>query len=186
MQHRGKVSTSEESWRTWIRDNIRTAHPLLWIVENSLACAPRPLRYHPDFGGRVLLILGDAAPALRHWLESLRTIGIGTIVVLSTHGEMKRYSSVVVPEPDLLSLYRSFGFLVHHHPVEDPAHAALSARLGILDQMEKLKPLVLAEYQQRTGAMLIHCSGGMDRTAPIAAFIASRSVGQYPTSKRKG
>jgi protein tyrosine/serine phosphatase len=52
--------------------------------------------------------------------------------------------------------------------------------------MEKLKPLVLAEYQQRTGAMLIHCSGGMDRTAPIAAFIASRSVGQYPTSKRKG
>lgn len=171
MQHKGKVSASEESWRTWIRGNIRSAHPLLWIVESSLACSPRPLRYHHQFGGRVLLILGDAAPALRHWLESLRTIGIGTIVVLATHGEMKRYSSAVAPELNLLSLYRSFGFLVHHHPVEDPAHAAPSARLGILDQMEKLKPVVLAEYQQRTGAMLIHCSGGMDRTAPIAAFI---------------
>jgi hypothetical protein len=133
-----------------------------------------------------MLILGEAAQALHQWLDSLRTIGIGTIVVLATHGEMKRYSSVVTPQPDLLSLYRSLGFLVHHHPVEDPAHAAPSARLGILDQMEKLKPVVLAEYQRRIGAMLIHCSGGMDRSAPIAAFIASRSADQYPTSKRKG
>jgi protein-tyrosine phosphatase len=28
--------------------------------------------------------------------------------------------------------------------------------------------------------MLVHCSGGMDRTAPIVAFIASKSVGACP------
>ncbi len=171
---------SEADWRTWIRNNVQAANPLLWIVENSLACAPRPLRYHPKFGGRVPLIPREAAPALREWLDSLKAHGIGTIVALATPGEMKRYSSVIAPQPDLISLYRSLGFLVHHHPVEDPAHVAASAKAGILDQMEALKPTILAEYQERTGGMLIHCSGGMDRTAPIAAFVASESVGACP------
>jgi hypothetical protein len=162
-------------WRTWIRKTVRAANPLLWVLDKRLACAPRPLRYHQRFGGRVALLSPEAAPALREWLESLRSYGIGTVVVLATPGEMKRYSSVVAPLPDLLSLYRSFGFLVHHHPVEDPFHAPVSAQAGILAQMEALKPIILAEYEERTGGMLLHCSGGMDRTAPIAAFVASET-----------
>jgi hypothetical protein len=86
---------------------------------------------------------------------------------------MKRYSLVVSPHSDLLSLYKSTGFVVQAHPVEDPAHAEPSARKKILEQLEALKPSVLSEYCGRTGAMLIHCSGGMDRTAFIAAFVAS-------------
>jgi Cyclin-dependent kinase inhibitor 3 (CDKN3) len=85
---------------------------------------------------------------------------------------MKRYSLVVSPQPDLLSLYRSSGFVVHSHPVEDPAHAAAYERAGILEQMQALKTTVLSEYRSRVGAMLMHCSGGMDRAAPVAAFIA--------------
>jgi protein tyrosine/serine phosphatase len=46
--------------------------------------------------------------------------------------------------------------------------------------MEALKPTILSEYQARNGAMLVHCSGGMDRTAPIAAFLASQSAGSSP------
>jgi protein tyrosine/serine phosphatase len=46
--------------------------------------------------------------------------------------------------------------------------------------MEALQPTILSEYQARKGAMLIHCSGGMDRTAPIVAFIASHSTGSAP------
>jgi len=159
---------------------VQAANPLLWVVDKRLACAPRPLRYHQRFGGRVSLLSPEAAPALREWLESLRTHGIGTIVVLATAGEMKRYSSVVAPLPDLLSLYRSFGFLVHHHPVEDPLHAPVSAKAGILDQIEALKPIILAEYEERTGGMLLHCSGGMDRTAPMAAFVANETGGVCP------
>jgi Cyclin-dependent kinase inhibitor 3 (CDKN3) len=171
---------SEENWRRWIRKNVQAANPLLWILDNSLACAPRPLRYHPTFGGRVELIAPEAAPVLREWLEALRAYGIGTIVALATPGEMKRYSAVVSPQPDLLSLYRSFGFLVHHHPVEDPAHSPLSAKVGILRQMERLGPVVIAEYEKRVGGMLISCSGGMDRSAPIAAFVANKVAGPFP------
>lgn len=171
---------SEADWRTWIRSNVQAANPLLWMIENSLACAPRPLRYHKLFGGRVHLIRQDAASALREWMASVKALGIGTIVALATPEEMKRYSSVVAPQPDLLSLYRSSGFLAHHHPVEDPAHAAASAKAGILAQMEALKPTILAEYRKRTGGMLIHCSGGMDRSAPIAAFVAAESIGACP------
>jgi hypothetical protein len=175
------MTRNEKDWRRWIRNNVKAADPLLWIIDTSLACAPRPLRYHPKFGGRVPLIPAGAAPALREWLRLLRDHGVGTIVVLATHEEMKRYSSVVAPEPDLLSVYRYFGFLVHHHRIEDPRHAAAaSAKAGILDQIEALKPIVFREYQQRTGGMLVHCSGGMDRTAPIVAFIASESVGACP------
>ena len=171
---------SEAGWRTWIRSNIRAADPVLWIVENKLACAPRPLRYHPKFGGRVPLIPPDAAPALSEWLASLKTLGIGTIVVLATPGEMKRYALVAAPQPDLFSLYQSVGFVVHSHPVEDPAHAAAAAKAGILAQLEALKPTVLQEFEERVGGMLIHCSGGMDRTSPIGAYVASRSGGAGP------
>lgn len=171
---------SESAWRSWIRGHVRSASPLLWVVQDSLACAPRPLRYHPQFGGRVPSLPAQAASALQAWLASLKDHGVGTIVVLATPGEMRRYATVTVPEPDLLSLYASLGFRVHHHPVEDPAHAAQSAKAGILDQIEALKAIILAEYAIRTGAMLIHCSGGMDRTAPIAAFIANQTVGRCP------
>ena len=176
----GHDCMSEKDWRMWIRNNVQAANPLLWVIDENLACSPRPLRYHPKFGGRVPVIPPEATAALQEWLESLRVLGIGTIVVLATLGEMKRYSSVVAPQSDLLSLYRSFGFLVHHHEVKDPACAAPSAKSGILDQIEALKPIVLAEYQKRTGGMLVHCSGGMDRSAPITAFVANKSVGRCP------
>lgn len=169
-------SMSETELRNWIRNNVRAANPLLWVVKKSLACAARPLRYHPEFGGRNRLIPSEAALALSDWLQFVKDQGIGTIVCLATPGEMKRYSSVVSPHPDLLSLYKSSGLVAHSHPVEDPAHVADRERTGILEQLETLKPTILSEYSGRTGAMLIHCSGGMDRTAPIAAFIATHSV----------
>lgn len=159
----------------WIRKNIQAANPLLWVVEKSLACSPRPLRYHFQFGGREVQLLPlEAASALSAWLESLREQGIGTIICLATPGEMKRYSLVVSPHADLLSMYESRGFVVYPHPVQDPRYLPACERAGVLQQLETLKTTILSEYRARSGAMLIHCSGGMDRTAPIAAFVASR------------
>lgn len=155
---------------------MQAANPLLWVIEKKLACAPRPLRYDPKFGGRIpFLIPSEATSALSEWIGALKDESIGTIVCLATPGELKRYSLVVSPLADMVSLYRSSGFIVHSHPVEDPAHAPAHEKGGILQKMETLKPTILSEYQARTGAMLIHCSGGMDRTAPIAAFVASHS-----------
>jgi hypothetical protein len=170
----------ETKWRGWIRSNIQRANPLLWVIENSLACAPRPLRYHAEFGGRMATLPAEAAPALRAWLHALNDHGVRTIVVLATHGELRRYEGLTAPAADLLRLYESRGFRVHHHPVEDPAHVATSAKAGIRDQIETLKPVILTEYRARAGAMLVHCSGGMDRTAPIAAFVAHHTVGRPP------
>ena len=169
---------TETEWRSWIRKNVQAANPLLWVIEKSLACAPRPLRYDSKFGGRVpFLIPSEAAAALSEWIAALKEEGIGTILCLATPGELKRYSVVVSPHPDLISLYRSSGFVIHSHPVEDPAHAPAHEKGGILKKMEALKPTTLSEYQARKGAMLIHCSGGMDRTAPIAAYLASQAAG---------
>lgn len=48
---------SRRGWHERIRvakldSDVQAANRLLWIVENRLACAARPLRYHPKFGGR--------------------------------------------------------------------------------------------------------------------------------------
>jgi len=168
---------NEAQWRGWIRQNVQAADPLLWVIEKRLACAPRPLRYHPVFGGRIPLIPSEAASALLEWIASIKHRGVKTIMCLATPGEMMRYASATSPHGDLLSLYRSSGLEVHSHPIVDPAHVAPHNRTGILKQIESLKPIVLSEYRSRAGALLIHCSGGMDRTAPIAAYIASRSEG---------
>ena len=163
---------TEADFRKSIREHIQTAQPALWVVESKLACSPRPLRYHPSFGGRIPSVPAVARPALVAWLDALKSVGIGTIVVLATPGEIKRYASVVAPNSDLVSFYQSQGFVVHHHPIEDPAHAPIAAQAGILNQLQDLKPVILHEFTARVGAMLVHCSGGMDRTSPIGAYIA--------------
>jgi len=137
---------TETEWRSWIRKNVQAANPLLWVIEKSLACAPRPLRYDPKFGGRVpFLIPSEATSALSEWIAALKDEGIGTIVCLAPPGELNRYSLVVFPLADLISLYRSSGFVVHPHPVEDPAYASAHEKGGILKQMEALKPTILSE-----------------------------------------
>jgi hypothetical protein len=165
---------TESDWRKRIRKDVQSANPFLWVIDGKLACSPRPLRYDQEFGGRLPSIPLEAAPKLSDWLNSLKSQGIGTIVCLATPKEMQRYALVVSPHSDLLSMYRSYGFVVRAHAVEDPLHAAASQKQGILEQMERLKSTILAEYKARTGAMLIHCSGGVDRTTPITAFVASQ------------
>lgn len=164
---------NEANLNDWIRSRIRSADPALWVIECQLACSPRPLRYHSVFGGRIPSIPVEARPALLEWLRRLRSDGIGTIVVLATSAELNRYTPVVSPHNDLIDFYKSHGFVVHHHPVEDPAHARAAERPGILAQMTTLKPIVLQEFGTRSGAMLIHCSGGMDRTSPVAAYVGA-------------
>ncbi len=165
---------SEKEWRQWIRSKVQGAAPLLWVLNRRLACSSRPLRYHARFGGRLLFFPPEAADALSEWLEAVRQEGIGTITCLATHGELKRYATLTGPDEGLVSFYRHRGFRVHHHPIEDPRHAPREARAGILEQLERLKPVVFDEFQHRSGALLLHCSGGMDRSAPVAAFIAAR------------
>ena len=116
---------SEVGWRKWIRNNVRVANPFLWVLEGRLACAPRPLHYHPQFGGRVPSLPPDAAGALTNWLLAIRDAGVGTITCPATLGEIRRYAALVGSHGDLLVLYRSTGFVVHHHPIEYPAHASV-------------------------------------------------------------
>jgi Cyclin-dependent kinase inhibitor 3 (CDKN3) len=169
---------NEAQWRGWIRQNVQAADPLLWVIEKRLGCAPRPLRYHPAFGGQIPLIPSEGASALLEWIASIKHRGVKTIICLATHGEMMRYALVTSPHANLLALYRSSGLEVYSHPILDPAHVAPHNRVGILKQIETLKPIVLSEYRSRAGGMLIHCSGGMDRTAPLAAYIASQTLGE--------
>jgi len=55
------------------------------------------------------------------------------------------------------------GLLLRHYPLTDYQKPSL-------DDMER----ILKEYDELPKPVLIHCSAGIDRTAPVAAFIAYR------------
>src|SRR3989442_7121662 len=114
---------SETEWRSWIQKNVQAVNPLLWVIEKSLACAPGPLRYHGEFGGRVPLIPSEAPSALSEWPDSLKDRGIGTIVCLATVEEMRRQSLIVSPQADLVSTEPSLGSVAHDQSVAHTAHA---------------------------------------------------------------
>jgi hypothetical protein len=176
----------EKEWRRWIRERVQRASPLLWVLEQNLACSPRPLRYHPQFGGRAPCLPPEAYEALKEWISSVRENGIRTVVVLATDGELRRYLPAIGKATDLLALYRSAGFVVHHHGVEDPAHASPEAAPRLLEQIARLKSIIYDEYLSGPRALLIHCSGGMDRASPIAASIAARERPSGPLGGEAG
>jgi hypothetical protein len=165
---------TEVEWRKWIRERVQAADPMLWVLASRLACSPRPLRYHPAYKDHRGILPSEAHDELYRWVDRIRWPGIGLIVCLATAAELRRYTAAAAPQPGLLDLYRSQGIEVHHLPVEDPHHASSGAKVGIKAQLELLKPRIHILFRQSGKATLLHCSGGMDRSTPIAAYIAAR------------
>jgi protein tyrosine phosphatase (PTP) superfamily phosphohydrolase (DUF442 family) len=158
---------------TRIRSQIKEGNetePVFWVIPQKLACSQRPLRDHPEFGGR------DATPIKRNpkkfrelvinWVDRIEALGIKSIICLLEVKQHERY--YVIPEVNLhkhglLGYYDQRGFAVEHFPLTD-------YRRPTPHDMEK----VLELFDSLTKPVLIHCSAGIDRTAPIAAYISSK------------
>ena len=152
-----------------LRDKISSGDEteiFAWIITGKLACSQRPLRDHPEFGGRALLP-SRSRPLVEAWVDKVVSIGIRSIICLLEDAQLDRYyvrGGLNLHEHGLLGYYESRGLDWRHLPLTDyqrPGKEAMRDILAAYDNLEK--------------PVLLHCSAATDRTTPVAAYIeASR------------
>ena len=160
-------------------DNGEESQLLVWVIPGALACAHRPLRHHPEFGrghrGRNLP--AEAASAVLAWVRCVRHLGIRSVICLMHPQEFKHYARLDLGVKDLLDLYRTEGLVVRHIPWEDPAHRSAVERSSYQEELARVRVETLDAFDALPKPILLHCSAGMDRSSPVAAYIWHERVG---------
>jgi len=144
---------------------------LVWVIPNTLACAHRPLRHHPQFGGSGRDLPPEATPEIQRWVDRVKTAGIRSIVSLMHPKELRHYARLDLGAEDLIAFYLKSGFKVRHIPWEDPAHRSPSGRFSFQEELARIRTEALCAFDELPKPVLLHCSAGIDRSSPVAAYI---------------
>jgi hypothetical protein len=129
------------------------------------------LRYDQRYGGSRRPLRPDATNELRAWAKPTRDYyGIKSIIALWHEGDLPCYRSLPLGNGDLITHLKSEGFAIADHPYEDPAdkHTPPQQARAIL---ERIRAEALRSYDQLPKPVLVVCSAGQDRSAPVAAYI---------------
>ena len=147
------------------------------VIPGQLMCSYRPLRRHsnPEFRGPQRDLPAEAAPVLLNWVQKMRASGIRGIICLMGPREFGHYATVVAElgAADLIGLYESHGFDVRSVPWEDPAYRVGQGGRSYEDQLHEAREKSLQAFDQLPKPVLLHCSSGIQRSSPVAAFIYS-------------
>jgi len=143
---------------------------LLWVIPNKLAVAHRPLRHHPEFGGSGLAIPPEARSALFQCIGRWKNCGIRSVISLMHHKELRHYDNIDFGAPSLIELYSKEGFEVRHIPWDDPVHISITEG-DFHRELMLIRKEALKAFDELSKPVLLHCSAGIDRSLPVAAFI---------------
>ncbi len=108
-----------------VRDQIRAGDDseiLIWLLDKTLACSQRPLRDHPDYGGRCKPLPPEAKPLVMAWVERIKCLGIRSIVSLLEEVQHEKYyirGGLDLHPEGLFGYYQSQGFEFCHIPMTD-------------------------------------------------------------------
>jgi len=141
-----------------------------WIIPGHLACAHRPLRYHPRYGGSRRLLPPESSTLIEEWVELLKVEGIKGVISLMHDGDMACYRDLPLGNGVLLAYLETQGFTIAHHPYEDPAHSH-TPEAQRRETLKRVSAEALQSFDRLPKPVLIQCSAGEDRSAPIAAYI---------------
>jgi hypothetical protein len=144
---------------------------LIWAIPQKLACAHRPLRHHPRFGGSGMDLPPDASCEVLDWIRRMSVVGIRSIISLMHPKELRHYAQLDLGSKDLIDLYRRSGFSVCHIPWQDPAHRSHLDRSSFQEELAGNREKALQAFDELPKPVLLHCSAGIDRSAPIDAYI---------------
>jgi hypothetical protein len=96
---------------------------VLWVIPSALACAHRPLRHHPRYGGSGQAIPAEAKPLILEWVEGIRIEGIASIICFMHDRDLGCYRQIDLRGSNILEFLVREGFRVCHLPWVDPAHS---------------------------------------------------------------
>lgn len=146
---------------------------LHWVIDGELACAHRPLRHHPLYGGSGKNLTASATDLVRIWAEQVIMEGIKSVISLMHDKDLACYACLDLGTSSLLKYYRSVGLQVVHIPWEDPHHKK-SSHEEIRSTLLKVRKEAFSAYDRLPKPVLLQCSAGIDRSSPVAAFIWSK------------
>jgi len=141
-----------------------------WVIPGFLACAHRPLRHDPLYGGSGNNLGPAAATLVREWAKDIRGSGVKSLLSLMHDRDLRCYDSLDLGGLDLLEFYQQQGFDVAHIPWEDPHHkkSTPGEKRAMLVQVRRE---ALVAYERMAKPVVVQCSAGIDRSSPVAAFI---------------
>ncbi len=144
---------------------------VVWVIPGALACAHRPLRHHHEYGGSRRDLPPEATGAVVHWVDRIIGAGFRSVICLMHPKEVAHYSALNLGAADLIAYYRMRGLQVCHKPWDDPAHRPLGQRASFESELRRIRTESLECFDQLPKPVLLHCSAGIDRSSPVAAFI---------------
>lgn len=138
----------------------------IWVIEGRLACAQRPLRDNPTFGGgpgkHPPPLASEARPFVEAWVDRVLAAGFQSIISLLEPAQLDRHyvrGGLQLHRDGLLGYYRSRGLAVESIPCMD-----------YQPPTDEQNNLVWAAFRTLPSPVLLHCSASIDRTLPVAAF----------------
>lgn len=143
---------------------------LVWVMPSRLACAQRPLRHHPLYGDSGLPIPGEAKPLILNWVERIRAEGIASIISFMHDRDLRCYQDIDLGGMNLPTYLVREGFNVCPLAWEDPAHSKTNP-VAKRAKLEDIRQAALEAYDRLPRPVLLQCSAGIDRSAPVAAYI---------------
>lgn len=147
---------------------------VVWVMPGVLACAHRPLRHHHEFGGSRRDLPPEATEAVVRWVDKIVGAGFRSIICLMHPQEIAHYSGLSLNATDLIGYYRVRGLRVCHKPWDDPAHRPPGGRASFMEELQRIQAESLECFDRLPKPVLLHCSAGIDRSSPVAAFIWSQ------------
>ncbi len=143
---------------------------LVWVIPSGLACAHRPLRHHPHYGGSGQPIPREAKPLISDWVEQIRLEGIASIISFMHDRDVRCYREIDLGGVNLIEFLAHEGFPLCPLPWEDPEHSRTD-RAVKRAKLEQVRKDALEAYERLPKPVLLVCSAGIDRSAPVAAYI---------------
>jgi hypothetical protein len=177
-----RVSSTCESIRRDMRalarrlENGDESQLICWIKQNELACTVRPLRRHPRYAQGRLILPAEARPLVDDWITFIKVENIPSILSLMHDADIACYRLLGFRNENLLDHFADAGFQVIPCPYEDPHYKKSSPEEKLATLLEVRKRALVA-FRKLPKPVLIMCSSGIDRSAPVGAFIVeSESV----------
>lgn len=160
---------------------------VVWVIPGLLAVAHRPLRHHPEFGGSGLPLPRRATSEVESWVNRILAHGFRGLICLMHPKEVAHYAALDLGVPDLIALYRAKGLKVCHLPWDDPQHRPADEKPLFSHELLRIRVRALECFHHLPKPVVLHCSAGIDRSSPVAAFIHQNNATQqipnsYPTA----